>query len=330
MDRRQFFKDMLAASAAAGITASGSGIASAAEPGLFKKKPHYDAKGLPTVTLTLRKDKVVIPKMLLGLGSRFCNIDDEDEALEMLNFALDNGFYYWDTAHTYDNTLARPAGRPKPPRRVYSEERLGEVLKYRRKEVFLSTKVTAREPSEALAEIEDSLKRLQTDHLETLKIHSVNSMEDVEEMSKPGHLIDIVHRMRDEGICKYVGFSCHADAYAAKAMCDRGDFDSMLLAMNQWDSNHLSPRQQVAIPAAKANGMAVFLMKLVRPKENRKEIDIPTLIRYALSLDGPDAVCLGMDSIDVVKSNINILKTFRKFSAKEMQELSEELGPFYV
>ena len=71
-------------------------------------------------------------------------------------------------------------------------------------------------------------------------------------------------------------------------------------------------------------------MKLVRPKETRKDIDIPTLIRYALSLDGPDAVCLGMDSIDVVKSNINILKTFRKFSAKEMQELSEELGPFYV
>ena len=328
MDRRQFFKDMLATSVAAGVSASGFGLLSASEPGLFRKKPHYDSKGLPTVALG--KDGVVIPRMILGLGSRFCNIDDEEEAIEMLNFALDNGFYYWDTAHAYDNTIARPAGRPKPPRLVYSEVRLGEVLKYRRKEVFLSTKVTAREPSKALAEIEDSLNRLQTDHLETLKIHSVNSMEDVEEMSKPGHLIDIVHRMREEGICKYIGFSCHADAYAAKAMCDRGDFDSMLIAMNQWDSSHLSPRQQVAVPAAKANGLAVFLMKLVRPKENRKDINIPDLIRYALSLDGPDAVCLGMDSIEVVKSNIEILKNFRKFSAKEMQELSEKLGPFYV
>lgn len=328
MDRRQFIKDVLAVSAAAGLAASGPDIALAAEPCRLKKKPRYDAKGLPTVTLG--KDGVVIPRMLLGLGSRFCNIDDEDEALEMLNFALDNGFYYWDTAHTYDNTLARPSWKPAPPRRVYSEVRLGEVLKYRRKEVFLSTKVTAREPSAALYEIEDSLKRLQTDHLETLKIHSVNSMEDVEEMSKPGHLIDIVHRMREEGVCKYIGFSCHSDAYAAKAMCDRGDFDSMLIAMNQWNSDHPSPREQVAIPAAKANGMAVFLMKLVRPKENRKDIDIPTLIRYALSLDGPDAVCLGMDSIEVVKSNIDILKHFRKYSAEEMQALSRELGPFYV
>ena len=328
MDRRQFFKDMLSVSAAAGIAAAGSGIALASEPALFRKKPRYDAKGLPTVTLG--KDGVVIPRMILGLGSRFCNIDDEDEALEMLNFALDNGFYYWDTAHAYDNTLARPSWKPKAPRRVYSEVRLGEVLKYRRKEVFLSTKVTARDPSAAMAEIEDSLRRLQTDHLETLKIHSVESLEDVEQMSKPGQLIDIVHRMRDEGVCKYLGFSCHGDAYAAKAMCDRGDFDSMLIAMNQWDSSHPSPREQVAIPAAKANGMAVFLMKLVRPKENRKDIDIPTLIRYALSLDGPDAVCLGMDSIAVVKSNIEILKGFRKFSAREMQELARELGPFYV
>lgn len=333
MQRREFLEKLGTYAALAGLSASaGAGIlatetTASAEPCLRRnKRSRYDAKGLPTVVLG--RTGAVVPKMVLGLGSRFCHIDTDEEAWEMLNFALDNGLYYWDTAHAYDNSLALPKGKPKPTNKVYSEIRIAEVLKTRRKEVYLSTKVSARNPDEALAEIEDSLKRLGTDHLEELKIHSVNSLEDVEEMSRPGHLIDIVRRMKDEKVCDHIGFSCHADAYAAKAMCDRGDFDTMLIAMNQWDASHYSNREGIAIPAAKAQRMGVMLMKLVRPKENRAGIDIPTLIKYAMSLDGPDAVCIGMDSHAIVQSNLDILRNFKKYSAAEMKQLAEALGPF--
>lgn len=320
MERREFIGKL-------GVCAAVAGLPSIAAPCFpHKKRPRYDAKGLPTVVLGRTGE--VVPRMVLGLGSRFCHMDSDEQAWDMLNFALDNGLYYWDTAHAYDNSLGLPKGKPKPVFKVYSEERLSEVLKSRRKEVYLSTKVSAREPDAALAEIEDSLNRLGTDHLEELKIHSVNSLEDVEEMSRPGHLIDILHRMKDEKVCDHIGFSCHADAYAAKAMCDRGDFETMLIAMNQWDASHYSDREGIAVPAAKAQGMGVMLMKLVRPKENREGIDIPTLIRYAMSLDGPDAVCVGMDSIAVVRSNLDILRNFKKFSAAQMKELSRTLGPF--
>ena len=57
-------------------------------------------------------------------------------------------------------------------------------------------------------------------------------------------------------------------------------------------------------------------------------IDIPTLIKYAMSLDGPDAVCIGMDSHAIVQSNLDILRNFKKYSAAEMKELSKALGPF--
>ena len=119
----------------------------------------YDSKGLPTTLLG--STGVSIPRIVMGLGSRFCHMDKAEDAYALLNYALDKGLYYWETAHIYDNSIAPPPGKKVGAERVYSEVRVGEVLKYRRKEVFLSTKVMARNPDEAQKQIEISLKRLQ-------------------------------------------------------------------------------------------------------------------------------------------------------------------------
>lgn len=326
IDRRQFLKSALAIAAVTGLSLTDIEKLAAAPMCRMRKFKPYDSKGLPTAILG--RTGVEIPRMVLGLGSRFCHIDTDEEAYEMLEYALDNGFYYWDTAHVYDNTLALPAGKPKPTRLVRSEERVGVVVRRRRNEIFLSTKVSARDPEAAKAEIEDSLRTLGTDHLNMLMIHSVNSIDDVREMSQKGHLIDVVRSMKEQKVCDFIGFSGHADAFALKAMADTGIFDNMLVAMNQWDYQHLSPREEVAIPAAKAQNMGVLLMKLVRPKEN-KGVNIPDLIRYAMNIPGPDAVCVGMDSIAVVKSNLEILRNFKPYTAEEMARWNEILGPFY-
>lgn len=286
------------------------------------------AKGLPLTYLG--NTGVRIPRIVLGLGSRFCHIEAEKDSEEMLNYALDNGLYYWDTAHIYDNTIAVPPGKTKSPKHIISEIRVGEVIKYRRKEVFLSTKVTAREPSEAMKEIESSLKRLQTDKLDMLKIHDVSSVEDVDGMSKKGHLIDILHRLKEEGLTRFIGYSGHSNAEAMKVMAGRGSFDSMLIAMNHWAAKaDPQPREEVAIPAALAKKMGVLLMKAIRPKETIPGLNIDDLVRYALSLEGPHAVVIGMDGMDVVKSNLNILRNFRKLSPEEMEEMTGKLEPFY-
>lgn len=292
--------------------------------------PHnpYNAQGLPVSYLG--NTGVLIPRIVLGLGSRFCHIESEDESEEMLNYALDNGFYYWDTAHIYDNSIAAPPGKSKSSKHIISEERVGKVIRYRRKEVFLSTKVTAREPSEAMKQIELSLKRLHTDKLDMLKIHDVSSLEDVDQMSRPGHLIDIVHRLKEEGVTRFIGYSGHSNAEAMKEMTKRGNFDSMLIAMNHWNrGNDPQPREEVAIPAALAKDMGVLLMKAIRPKETIPDINIEDLVRYALCLKGPHAVVIGMDSMDVVKSNLNILRNFTELSPEEMRELANVLKPFY-
>ena len=319
MERRNFLKR----AAGAGLALTGTSLLAS---GIEKRlNDGYDAKGLPTTMFGATG--IRIPRIALGLGSRFCHMDSDEEAYEMLNFALDNGFYYWDTAHTYDNTIALPAGKAKPKELVISEVRVGEVVKTRRQEIFLSSKVQAREPAEAMKQIELSLKRLNTDRLDMLKIHGVETIDEVNQMSQKGNLIDILMRMKEEKVTRFIGFSCHSSGEVAKEMITRAPFDSMILAANHWAPKQ--NRQEIAFPAAKNKKMGIILMKAVRPRETVPGLQATDLIKYALSLDGPDAVVVGMDSVYVVKSNLDILSNFQKLSAEKMQELALRLAPFY-
>jgi uncharacterized protein len=279
-------------------------------------KEQYDPKGLPTAVLG--KTGVVIPRMAIGLGSRFLNIPTLDEAIEMCNYALDNGLYYWDTAHSYVNETTG----------AVSEERLGHIIKNRRKEIFLSTKIAARDPEAAKKQIEESLQRLQTDHVDMLKIHAVESPDDVSNICKTGGVLDIITRLKEEGITRFIGFSGHGNAEALKAMVDTGRFDSMLFAMNHYGENK-DNRQGTLIPEAKMRGMGVMLMKTVRPKETVPGIDIRELVRFALSLDGPDGIVVGMDSKKVVDSNLYMLRNFNPMTPDEKLKYALILSPYF-
>lgn len=304
--RRDFIKGTIGA----GLALGGGGLLAGCNG--------YDPNGLPTVVLG--KTGVRIPRIAIGLGSRFCNIRDAGEAFSMLEYALDNGLYYWDTAFIYEN---RKNG-------VNSEERIGQVAKNRRDEIFLSTKVTSRDPDEAMKQIELSLKRLQTDRLDMLKIHDIHSMEDVAKISEKGNLIEIVSKLKEQKVTRFIGFSGHADADAMKAVAERGDFDAMLIALNHWDfENNPQKRQELAIPVALDKELGVMLMKAVRPRENNPAFKAGDLIRFALSLEGPAGVTLGMDSLEVVKSNLEILRNFHPMNSQEIKVMSASLKPFF-
>ena len=314
--RRKFIETALGA----GLVLKGSQLAFSKYPVSnypgMKVDNQYDAKGLPTSILG--KTGVVIPRMAIGLGSRFLNIATLDEAIEMCNYALDNGLYYWDTAHSYVNETTG----------AISEERLGNIIKSRRKEIFLSTKIEARDAEKAKQEIELSLKRLQTDHLDMLKIHSVESPEDVNIICKSGGVLDLITNYKEQKITRFIGFSGHGNAAALKAMIDTGRFDSMLFAMNHYGGN-TENRQGTLIPDAKQKGMGVMLMKTVRPKETIQGIDVKELVRFALSLEGPDGIIVGMDSKKVVQSNLDLLRNFHPMNADEKLKYANLLLPYF-
>lgn len=305
LNRRDFIKKSLTAALAANTLSCES---------LFKRKKGYDPKGLPT--RILGKTGVQVPLIVIGGGSRFCTVKDPEKSIEILTHALDNGFYYWDTAHdyVYDN--------------VISEKRYGLVLKDRRDEVFLSTKVGDRTYDGAMRDFEESLNRLQTDHVDLLQIHLISSLEDVRKIGAENGVYKALMKLKQNKVTRFIGFSGHLSAEAMAEAAKRYDFDTMLIALNHYSDGKENFKKR-AIPQAAQKNMGILVMKVIRPRETVPDINPDDLIHYALNLDHVSAAVIGTDSMDVLKKNIQLMKNFKPMSAEKMQQMTSSLKPFF-
>lgn len=307
INRRDFIKRCITGTLAMG---------SVSYKGLLTKRNsrRYDARGLPT--RILGETGIHVPLIAIGGGSRFCRVKNPEESVEILNYALDHGFYYWDTAHDYVFN------------NVVSEERFGLVLKDRRDEVFLATKVGDRTYDGAMRHLEESLKRLNTTHLDLYQIHLVRSVDDVEKIGAKNGVLKALQKLKDERLTSLIGFSGHLSAEAMAAMVERYDFDTMLIALNHYAEGKENFEKHV-IPAAARKKMGIMVMKVVRPREAMEDITPEELIRYALSLEHAHVAVIGIDSLEVLKENINLVKNFTKMNQQEMQKIAAHLKPFF-
>jgi len=305
MDRRVFMRTCVVATAALGSSLPADAFTGA--------QSGFDPRGLQT--RVLGKTGVRIPVIVFGAGSRFCAVKDPEKSDELLNHALDHGFYYWDTAHTYvyDN--------------VCSEERLGRVLKQHRDRIFLATKLSERSYDGAMQELEGSLKRLQTDRLDILQVHSINSLEDVDRIGAANSVLEVLRKAKEQNIARFVGFTGHASAEAMATMVERFSFDTMLIALNHHTQGKEDFEKQ-AIPAAARKGMGILLMKVIRPRETVEGLDPDELIRYALSLEHGHAAVIGTDSMEVLKKNLIMARDFTSLQPDRMERMHKSLEPF--
>jgi predicted aldo/keto reductase-like oxidoreductase len=304
--RREFLKTLAAAAAVGATGPSLRGIVPCGD------NP-YEAKGLPVAKLG--KTGVTVPRIGIGLGSRFCAVTDEDEAQAILQACLDSGFYYWDTAYSYRNQA------------IISEERIGRVLGSRRKEVFLATKFEARDRDGVMRELEESLKRLRTDHVDLYQVHLVESMADLDALGLPGGALEALREIKEQKIARFVGFTGHLDAAAMAEAARRHDFDTMLIALNHYQERR-GDFEGGAIPAASARGMGIMIIKAIRPRETVEGLAASDLIRYALTLPLVHAAVVGTDSVEIVRKNAALLRDFRPLSPDEMSRLAIKLEPF--
>ncbi|MBD3414678.1 MAG: aldo/keto reductase [Candidatus Aminicenantes bacterium] len=305
MNRRDFIKTSVTAALAVNTISCES---------LFQSARVYDPKGLPT--RTLGKTGIAVPLIVVGGGSRFCTVKDPEKSTDILTHALDHGFYYWDTAHDYVYNG------------VVSEERYGMILKDRRNEVFLSTKVGDRTYDGAMRDFEESIKRLHTDHVDLLQIHLIRSMEDVDQISAPNGVYRALEKLKQEKATRFIGFSGHLSAQAMAEAAKRFDFDTMLIALNHYSDGTENFENQ-AIPEAARKNMGILVMKVIRPRETVPNINPDDLIHYALNLKNASAAVIGIDSMDVLKKNIQLAKNFQSMSVKKMRHLTSSLKPFF-
>ncbi len=304
--RRQFVQTTAAAAATVAIAPS-MGCSGASSP--------YESKGLPTAILG--NTGVQVPLMGYGCGSRWMSIENDDEALQILEYALDHGLYYWDTAASYGND------------QISSEERIGKILKEHRDKVFLVSKTGDRGADKAKESIETSLKRLGTDHLDLLHIHSIASVEDAEQLGEKGKVLEVLERYKSEGILTHIGFTGHTTAEGMKRAAELYDFDVMMMALNHQSSDGTEKFEELPAPFANKKGMGVIAMKVVRPRETVEGLAVEDLVRYALSLNQFHMINVGMDSMEVLKHNLEIIRNFEKLDEPKMEEIRLALQPFY-
>jgi predicted aldo/keto reductase-like oxidoreductase len=235
------------------------------------------------------------------------------EVSRIVHEALDAGVDFMDNAWEYHD------GR--------SEELMGKALEGRRASVFLMTKVCShgRDKRTALRQLEESLRRLKTDHLDLWQIHEVVYDNDPDLHFAPGGAVEALEQARREGKVRFVGFTGHKDpSIHLKMLAHDFPFDTCQMPLNVFDSTFRSFEQRV-LPELLRLGIAPLGMKsmcgegtpirkrAVRPEE---------ALRYAMSLPVASTIS-GIDSLKVLRQNLRIARGFEPYTAGEMQLLRE-------
>lgn len=152
---------------------------------------------------------------IIGFGGIVAAKVEQKEANDYVAEAIDNGVNYFDVAPTYFD----------------AEDRLGPALVGKRNNIFLACKTEDRTREGAEKLLQQSLKKLKTDHFDLYQFHAVSKMDDVEKIFSPNGAMETFIKAKKQGLIKYIGFSAHSED-AAIAMMERYDFDSVLFPLN--------------------------------------------------------------------------------------------------
>jgi len=265
--------------------------------------------------------------LAMGGGSRFLMYKEEDKALDALNRAFDLGITYMDTAFGYGSGL--------------SETRVGKVMAARRKKdgIFLATKIEARSGDEAARTVEGSLKRLQTDQIDLVHIHSLEDEADLAQIEAKDGILNRLLKFRDEKAIRFVGITCHNDPTVLAKALERHDFDCTQMALNaalagmkggkhgmEINEAMKTSFETVALPVAVRKKMGIIAMKIYAQEGLTGEAPAEKLLYYSLSLPVSLAV-VGMPSLDFIEQNVQLARAFKPLAKSEMQQLSGTLAP---
>ena len=254
------------------------------------------------------KHDVTISALGLG-GHHLGEAKSYGEAERIVHGAVDGGITFFDNCWEYHE------GR--------SEDWMGRALKGRRDKVFLMTKACShgRDKKLALRMLDESLRRLQTDHLDLWQLHGVGFDNEPEEHFLKDRDAEALLEARQQGKVRFVGFTGHKSPQVHLAMLQSGfPFDSVQMPLNPFDSQYRSFAQTV-LPEAQKRGVAVLGMKPLGGTGDAIKKGIVTaeeLLRYAMSL--PVACTItGFDKPSVLEQNLKIAQGFEPMTEAELE-----------
>ncbi len=273
----------------------------------FKSSPEAPRtstrSGIPYRTLGRTGEKVSI----VGIGGSHIGFqNDEKDSIKIIRTAIDNGINFLDNSWDYNNGN--------------SEIRMGKALRdgYRNK-VFLMTKIDGQTSKSATEQLNESLKRLQTDTIDLLQFHEVIRVSDPERIFAVQGSLEAMLKSKKAGKVRYIGFTGHKSPAIHLKMLQTASensfiFDAVQMPLNVLDAHYDSFEKQV-LPELVRNNIGVLGMKplaeglIVR---NKVATAIECL-HYAMSLP-VSVVITGCDSLTMLEQALKAAKTFNPMS----------------
>lgn len=299
-DRRAFVKGSLLASTGVGLVASGGIFAAASAQPVESPKA-----ALPQRPLGKTGRQV----SLYGLGGLFTVSmpDRHDEAVEIVNRAIDLGVNYIDTSAWYGTGA--------------SELNIGTVMKKRRNEVFLASKCHDYTYDGTMALFDQSLKRLQTDHIDLYQHHMLGRFAKLEQLQQKHGARQAFERLRDQGAIRYIGVTGHSSRVLADALEDY-PYDCALITLNAAGAVMDDPEDlDRFFRVAKAREVGVIAMKVVeRGALIKRGLDIRRLMHYVFSYPVSTAI-VGISAVSHLEENVRVAGAFEPLGEKEMAEI---------
>ena len=318
--RRDFLKTVSISGMAAGLVATNSLINSAsAKNESTSDDPSTEIAANQDVirsgemiyrTLGRTKEKVSV----IGVGGHHIGRQkDEQESIKIIRSAIDRGVNFMDNSWDYHN-----GG---------SEIRMGKALQngYRQK-VFLMTKIDGRTKEAATRQLEESLLRLQVDHLDLVQFHEIIRLEDPDRVFAPNGALEAVKAAQKAGKVRYIGFTGHKDPMVHLRMLDIAAqnnfrFDTVQMPLNVMDA-HFRSFADLVLPVLVKNEIGVLGMKSMGDQIILKSNTVTPIecLHYTMNLP-TSTVITGIDSMEILDQAIQAVRTFKPMSQAQVSSL---------
>ena len=271
--------------------------------------PAAHAQGRPksfdVPTTTFGKTGVKVTIIAQG-GARMDLFPDVQAAAAHVRRVYDMGVTYFDCAHSYWN------GK--------SEEAYGLGLAGIRKNVFLTSKSTQRTRQDAERELELSLKRLRTDHLDLWQMHSLSRRDEIDRILGPGGAMEAFEAAKKAGKCRFIGFTGHYDPEVhAQMLKAYPRWDSVLMPIHAADHAYLS-FEKTPLPIAVEMGIGIQAIKVFCKAFLLRSLSPTECLRYTLSQPVHVAIC-GAGSQGQMEDNIRTVQSMKRYTAEELADV---------
>jgi aryl-alcohol dehydrogenase-like predicted oxidoreductase len=243
---------------------------------------------------------------VFGLGGLFtvARHDRHDEAVEIVNRAIDLGVNYIDTSALYGNGA--------------SELNIGTVMRERRDEVFLASKSHDYTYDGTMALVQQSLRRLQTGYLDLYQHHFLGELGQLEQLRQKNSARQAFERLRDDGVIRHIGVTGHSARVLADALNDY-PYDCALITLNAARAVMDDPEDlDRFFRLAQEREVGVIAMKVVaRGALIELRLGIRQLLPYVLSYPVSTAL-VGISDLSHLEENVRIASVFEPLGEEEM------------